>query len=448
MAYTKLRTRNIYAIPVGDYFDKPAENCLLLYSPLANQFTLATPDEVDKLEQLAEQGNMHGSKVLQSMLQQTLTPKATAYNKTESLQTAYLLLNEKCNMHCSYCYSAGGRSKAELGMKDIAPLLEFLLQKREGQPDERVVMFIGGGEPTLSWTLLKETTAYAEQLAQRNGVKVQFRITTNGLLVTDEMVAWYKAHNFAVQFSFEVLEDIQNTQRGQFQTVSHNLKRLLAAGVECKIRSTITADNVDRMCEMVEICHREYPGVYMLDLEDVVDSGYFTSPAVVRAFYDRYFHSYNNAGQLAEQYGINIQSATYKTIHTIREKFCSHMVCLTPYKTMTTCAFVSTPNENGYDEAVIGVVEDGEVRFDMSAYDRLTKQTIHNVPECKDCWAKWNCGSGCPNQRRVYSADIYAEICQFAKRTLRHNLMEEMQKRYAQQTGRDLLTDLKDKIDG
>ena len=112
MKFKELTSRNIYAIPVGEYFDKEVEACYLVYSPLANVFYLSLPNEVIQLQE-----NLEAEKttpLLNKLLDQS------AFNdfgnnevSIDSFCTLHLLLNEKCNFHCKYCYSAEDLPSAE-----------------------------------------------------------------------------------------------------------------------------------------------------------------------------------------------------------------------------------------------------------------------------------------------------------------------------------------------
>lgn len=76
MKQDSLNTNNIYAIPVGRYFEVEDSKCLLVYAPLANQFFLSTPDEVERLEALIDKGGQDDA-VLQKLMNQSALPDST-----------------------------------------------------------------------------------------------------------------------------------------------------------------------------------------------------------------------------------------------------------------------------------------------------------------------------------------------------------------------------------
>ncbi len=438
-----LEKYHIFTIPVGEYFGKKNEACFLVYAPLKNQFFLATPGQVSDLEAEAEQGQF--GRLLQGLT--NVAPQPVQEVTTDTFCTLHLLLNEKCNFHCKYCYSAAGRSTAELTMDQIRHMLDFFLSGKRAAVKDRTVMFMGGGEPMLSWPLLEEATLYAEQVARQEGISLHLSLTTNGSVMNDEQLSFLKDHLFTVQISFEILPDVQRAQRGSYTRVAENLQRLTELGVNNYVRSTITAANVDRIPEMVDYCHEYFPLVRKMSCQQVVDPVYFTSKAVVDDFFHRYFLSYQEGTRRAESYGITLRSSSSHLLnYSHRERFCFNLVCLTPYGTLTLCPDVSSPNEPDYSSSVIAELKDHEIVFHQEAFDRLTYGNIHTIEKCKTCYARWNCGSGCPSSRRVYQPEIFDAICDYYRKMLCNSLMEELSRKHQAATGKDFYSDIASKL--
>ncbi len=444
--FQNLNANGIFAIPVGTYFGKPEDACYLVYSPLANIFYLSLPDDVVKLEEAVMAGE--STDLLDKLLDQSAF-KEFGNNEvsTESFCTLHLLLNEKCNFHCKYCYSAEGRSSAELDMEKIKTMLGYFLSSERGAVKDRTIMFMGGGEPVLSWKLLEEATLYAGELAREQGINLHFSLTTNGSIMTDKMLDFLKEYNFTVQVSFEILPEIQNAQRGAYDAVAANLVRLTEKGINNYVRSTITELNVERIPEMVEYCHTHFPLVKKMSCQQVVDPSYFTTKEKVNDFFDKYFASYRAAEEKANEYGIALRSSSSHLLnYSKRERFCYNLLCLTPYGTLTMCPDVSSPNERDYDSSVIGRLENNRVEFDQDAFARLSNGSIHTIEKCRTCYARWNCGSGCPSSRRVYNAGIFDAICDHYRKMLSHGLVVALAQKHAKATGRDFYEDIKSKL--
>ena len=444
--FSNLRDRNIFAIPVGSYFGKEENACFLVYSPLANIFYLSLPDDINRLEKALQNGEC--TDVLKRLSDQSAFKDfGNDEVSTDTFCTLHLLLNEKCNFHCRYCYSAEGRSSAELDMEQIRITLDYFLSSERKAVKDRTIMFMGGGEPVLSWKLLEEATLYAENVAKAQNVSAHFSLTTNGSIMTDSMLDFLKEHDFTVQISFEILPEIQKSQRGSYDAVAANLIRLTEKGINNYVRSTITELNVGIIPEMVEYCHKHFPLVNKMSCQQVVDPSYFTSEEKVSDFFNKYFISYREAEEKAKGYGIVLRSSSSHLLnYSKREKFCYNLLCLTPYGTLTLCPDVSSPNERDYNISVVGHLENGNVKFNQTAFERLSNGSIHTIEKCRTCYARWNCGSGCPSSRRVYSAEIFDAICQHYRKMLCHNLMVALAEKYTKATGRDFYEDIKSKL--
>ncbi len=439
---THLNSKELFAIPVGEYFGVADDRCYMLYAPLKNKFQLVLPSEVEKMEHSLATGVPTESLV--SLIDGTYTPEDVS---TDTFCTLHLLLNEKCNFRCAYCYSAQGRSNAELDMPTIERVLRYFLSAERKAPKMRTVMFMGGGEPVLSWNLLVESTLLALQIAEEEGTQVGFSLTTNGSIMTDEMLDFLEKYRFTIQISFEVLPDVQKAQRGSFEIVANNIRRISERGLNHYVRSTVTELNVDRIPEMVRYCQEHFPKVTKLSCQQVVDPTFFTSPAVVSDFFDRYFRSFQEGVELGKTTGLVLRSSSSHLLnYSKRERFCYDLVCLTPYGTLTTCPDVSSPQEDDYQDAVFGKITDTGIQFNQEAFGRLSSGSIHSIEKCQRCYARWNCGSGCPSSRRVYSDEIFDSICDFYRKMLRHSLMQEIAKRYEQQSGKNLFEDIRKKL--
>lgn len=443
MELGKLNAEDIYAIPVGEYFEQATDACYLVYSPLANLFFLSLPQEVKELHDALINGKEHA--ILEKLMKRS--SDSSTVTSTETFCTLHLLLNEKCNFHCKYCYSAEGRSSQELSIGQIETTLSYFLSSDRAAVKDRTIMFMGGGEPVLSWTLLEQATLIAERIAKEQGITAHFSLTTNGSIMSDQMLEFLKEHDFTVQISFEILPDVQNDQRGSYDAVERNLKRLTEYGINNYVRSTITEKNVDRIPEMVEHCHTHFPKVVKMSCQQVVDPEFFTSKEIVHDFFERYFESFQKGVTKAEEYGITLRSSSSHLLnYSKREKFCYNLLCLTPSGTLTMCPDVSSPKEKDYEDSLIGEVKDGSVVFSQEAFKRLSNGSIHTIDKCRMCYAKWNCGSGCPSSRRVYRPEIFDAVCDHYRKMLTNSLMNNLALKYAKATGHNLCEDIKLKL--
>ena len=107
-----------------------------------------------------------------------------------------LVLSDGCNFSCPYCPQQKG--KDQLAIEDIR---DFLDQLRPHLAKEVWLGFYGG-EPLLSWPLVKKTVAYAEKKFKN---RFRFALTTNGSLLKKEHILFVRKHHFDLVLSHDGL---------------------------------------------------------------------------------------------------------------------------------------------------------------------------------------------------------------------------------------------------
>jgi hypothetical protein len=107
-----------------------------------------------------------------------------------------LVLSDTCNFSCPYCPQQKGKNT--LKIEDICDFLDLLRPRL----DREAWLGFYGGEPLLSWPLVKKTVAYAEKNFKN---KFRFTLTTNGSLVKKEHVLFFKKHHFDLVLSYDGL---------------------------------------------------------------------------------------------------------------------------------------------------------------------------------------------------------------------------------------------------
>ena len=98
-------------------------------------------------------------------------------------------------------------------------------------------------------------------LSKKHNIELMTTIVTNGSCITLDMVETFKRYNVQARVSFEILETIQNKQRGKYNDVARGIDLLCEGGVSTMVRSMITPDNVALMPQMIEELHNRFPQV-------------------------------------------------------------------------------------------------------------------------------------------------------------------------------------------
>lgn len=352
--------------------------------------------------------------------------------KPEDYTLLTILPNNRCNFTCSYCYSAGCRNKEELDFVKLQRCIDFFIESKRSRPSRRnlTISFMGGGEPMLSWPSVVRAVEYAEAKSVQEGVTMSFLIITNGSIIDDEIIQFIKQHKIRVSLSFEVLEDIQNLQRKNFELVHGNLMRLLRNGVDTQLNVTITPDNVTRMGETYEQMRKRYPKVRHAMFEPVTAQQMFDTPADMADFYKEYIRGFMYIFDQGKRDGVEITSFPYlRTIFPLK-RACPGEFCITAEGNLTGCYCVSTPQHKLFSQTHYGKVDDMGVNIDSERFHQLLNNNADTRSECANCPARWNCGGGCFHLFHSYTEEYRKEVCDFTR-----NFVYEIikYKAYAQQ---------------
>ncbi len=171
----------------------------------------------------------------------------------DRIRNVYLVLSQKCNLTCSYCYAQGGDFGQESRLMDAATM-KRALDRIAALADDTLVVSFFGGEPLLNFGLMKETVAYGNELARKQGIQLRYALTTNGTVMTDEILTFIKEHvpHVAVSLDGTALvndreRQFRNGSRGVHDSVVETIGKLKEVGIRFGIRATVTERNAGEL---------------------------------------------------------------------------------------------------------------------------------------------------------------------------------------------------------
>ncbi len=161
------------------------------------------------------------------------------------IRTLELLVSQQCNLACTYCYANGGEYNAPGRMAyDTARKAVDSLFRNSGPHEELSVTFFGG-EPLIEYETIKKTIRYAQQQASYRGKRVSFSITTNGLMLDSEKIAFFRDNSVDVMVSVDGDRETHDRQRplknggGSSNLIFPKIAELLDAMPDSPARATI-----------------------------------------------------------------------------------------------------------------------------------------------------------------------------------------------------------------
>lgn len=221
----KVSTGNyIYDVNTGKIIKVPPK----VYEVLENN-DMENTGATDYITMLKKRGYLKTKKVKHTL--HPATPYLEYYLKNK-ISSLVLQLTQECNMRCSYCvYSGGYENRKHTGAEmDIALALkgiDFLLNHSCDVEDLYIAFY--GGEPLLKFELIKECIKYS--LEHSEGRRVHFNITTNGTLLTKEVVEVLEKYHVSTLISLDGPPEIHNRSR-KFADESRNTQEVVIQNLE------------------------------------------------------------------------------------------------------------------------------------------------------------------------------------------------------------------------
>lgn len=395
----------------NDIFTYELDGQLILYSPVARKYAVAAREHIDEFLSCGKYNEVFGP-----LADYVPVGKQRKVRNPEDYTLLTVLPNNVCNFNCSYCYSAAGRNQAVLDIERLTGGIDFFFDSKSADFNRPLtISYMGGGEPMLSWWLVKESIEYAEKKALAGGKRLNIRIITNGSVLNEDIVCFLKEKRVEVSVSFEILEEVQNAQRKHYSLVKENIRKLIDSGIPVQINSTITPSNVMRMTDMMDILIADFPEVRSAMFEPVTAQELFESAESMKAFYDEYRKGFIAARKIGESNDIDIISFAYlRTIFPI-DRACPGEYCITAEGFITGCYCVATQQEPLFKHTCYGIIDENGVKFDRDKFDTLLSHNVHSKEKCATCKVKWNCGGGCFHQFNSYEEEYRNEVCNFTE---------------------------------
>ncbi len=338
-----------------------------------------------------------------------------------SISGAVILLSQNCNLACTYCYSADSRASDTISFDKLKTGIDYIFENTT--TNNLKFTFIGGGEPLVTWELLKQSIDYIKLCNESEKYQISYNIATNGTLIDDEKARYFKDNKINLSLSFEILPAIQDKQRpfykkdiSSFEEVDKAIKILATYVIYPRLRSTITMDNVDKMEEMVKFVIERYSELGHLHFEHVAEN----TDSSNKEFYDKFLNYYFIAKKVADSNGIELKNSIVNSINRVSNNFCNGEFVITPMGDISKCHRFSSSKDQNYEKFVIGEIRGQEIKiFDKS---NIEEKSV----ECMDCFAKYSCGGGCPAVLNGMSEEKKKEYCVFTKNLIIKALLDKI----------------------
>lgn len=321
-----------------------------------------------------------------------------------------------CNLNCNYCFASQGKYQGDRALMSFEvgkQALDFLIASSGSRTNLEVDFF--GGEPLMNWDVVKQLVAYARTQEELHHKKFRFTLTTNGVLIDDDVIDFANREMHNVVLSLDGRKEVHDRLRknyegkGSYDTIVPKFQKLVESrgGKGYYIRGTFTHNNVD----------------FTNDLFHMADLGFteLSMEPVVCAPGEPYALTEEDLPKLFEQYELLAKEMIKRKKEGRGFTFYHYMIDLSHgpciYKRISGCGsgteyLAVTPWGDLYpchqfvgDEAYrMGNVWDGVTNTALR--EKFRECNAYSRRECADCWAKLYCSGGCAANAYHASGDI------------------------------------------
>ena len=337
----------------------------------------------------------------------TYAPMATTFKKRSGdvIKALCLHVSHTCNLNCGYCFASQGKYHGERALMSFEVgrrALDFLVENSGSRHNLEVDFF--GGEPLMNFDVVKQLVAYARSVEKERGKNFRFTLTTNGMLIDDDVIDFCNHEMSNVVLSLDGRKEINDRTRvdyagnGSYDRIVPKFQKLVKArgGKNYYMRGTFTHANPDFTND---VFHMADLGFTELSMEPVVcapdDPAALTEQdlAVVKEQYELLAFDMLRRKKEGKpitfyHYMLDLENGPciYKRISGCGSG--TEYMAVTPWGDLYPChQFV------GEEAYKLGDIWSGVTNTALREEFRACN--AYARPECRDCWAKLYCSGGC-----------------------------------------------------
>ena len=348
-----------------------------------------------------------------------------------------------CNLNCSYCFASQGKYHGERAVMSFEvgkQALDFLVANSGSRRNLEVDFF--GGEPLMNFEVVKELVAYARSIEKEKNKNFRFTLTTNGLLIDDDVIAFANREMSNVVLSLDGRKEVHDRFRvdyagkGSWEQIVPKFQKLVKArcGKNYYMRGTFTHANPDFLEDIKTMLDL---GFTELSMEPVVcaagDPSELTQEdlPIVLDQYEKLAELMIERDKQGKpftfyHYMIDLEDGPciYKRISGCGSG--TEYMAVTPWGDLYPChQFV------GEEKFKLGNIWDGVT--DTETQQCFADCNVYARPECRDCWAKLYCSGGCA--ANAYHATgsvtgVYKYGCELFRKRMECAIMMAVEKAF------------------
>ena len=351
--------------------------------------------------------------------------------RTTVVKALCLHIAHDCNLACKYCFADEGEyhGKRELMSYEVGKkALDFLVANSGSRTNLEVDFF--GGEPLMNFEVVKQLVKYGRSLEEPNNKKFRFTLTTNGVLLDDDILEFANKEMSNLVLSLDGRKEVHDLMRprrggqGSYDTVVPKFIKAAESRNQMNyyVRGTYTRNNLDFAKDVI---HMADLGFEQISVEPVV-ADKSESYAIREEDIDTLIKQYDEL--TAEMIKRKKEGKPFNFFHFMIDL--SGGPCfaerLSGCGSGTEYLAVSPSGElypchqfMGMKDFLLGNVDEGVIRTDIR--DEFKLCNVYAKEKCKNCFAKFYCSGGCAANSYNFSGSIngtYEIGCELQKKRI------------------------------
>ena len=368
-----------------------------------------TAEAVDEILLLAQEGQLYTEDIYENYID-------SFKNRETVVKALCLHIAHDCNLACRYCFAEEGEyhgRRAIMSYEVGKKALDFLVANSGNRTNLEGDFF--GGEPLMNWEVVKQLVAYGRSLEEEHHKKFRFTITTNGVLLNDEILEFVNKEMGNMVLSIDGRKEVHDRMRphrggqGSYDEIVPKFKKAAESRGQMNyyVRGTYTHYNTDFA---KDVLHLADLGFKQISVEPVVAPE--TEDYAIRE---------EDLPQLLAQYDELAEEMIKRRKEGNGFNFFHFMIDLeggpcvakrlsgcgsgteylavTPWGDLYPChQFV------GNEDFLMGNVDEGVLRTDIR--DEFKQCNVYAKEKCKDCFAKFYCSGGCAANSYNFTGNV------------------------------------------
>ena len=341
-----------------------------------------------------------------------------------------------CNLACRYCFAEEGEyhgRRALMSFEVGKKALDFLIANSGSRTNLEVDFF--GGEPTMNWEVVKQLVEYGRSQEKIHNKNFRFTLTTNGVLLNDEITEFCNREMSNVVLSLDGRKEVNDRMRptrngkGSYDIIVPKFVKFAKerGSRDYYIRGTFTHENLEFS---KDVLHFADLGFTKMSMEPVVappEAFYAIReedlPVILRQ-YDLLAKEYVERRRAGKGFVFFHFQIDLKQGPCVAKRLSgcgsgTEYLAVTPWGDLYPChQFV------GNEQFLLGNVDEGIVNTELR--DEFKLCNVYAKPKCRECFARFYCSGGCAaNSWNFHGSltDAYDIGCEMQKKRIECAIM-------------------------